>query len=775
VSIVAVVTIAALVAAGVLSAVSIQTSYASNLKTETSKLAATAQVIAELLHQEMIGVEEVEQATLREADFAQAVGSGDPRASDLQEIQTVLGDVQSLRPEYQFASLANTPGNLLATAPTNPSTIGESFRFRDWYQGIAHTGAVFVSTGYVSSAKGAPLVVAIATPIRAPAFDGATGPESGPLVAILFIGYKIGSLQTLVDQLASLQQIQVQVTDQVGVILTRPGGISGQLAAAPVTADLTAALAGRASTATSSTAIHVTVPVPGIGWTVSTTALLADTFAASSRNTAILIAAGLLLVLCLAGAAMILLTRRLERANVVHGAQTAQLRTVLGALTEAIQVFDADGQLVTRNTAAERTYDLTSEERSTAAVIPKWELLHEDGTTMSVDEGPLAKSRSTGEPSMDVIVGLRRRSDGYVTWQSISTMPILGTGAETMGYVSCARDITDGIEMTRSLRVLTRAAHQLSSSLVPTEVGVAVTGAAAELTSSPGSAPHRAAVLMIEGTVMTMTRTTDAGGSPGPPLVIPMDEDPYVQAVIASKQAVVAEFQEERCGPTVAEMLRASGITNGALVPMLHDGDVFGIIVVYGTHHLAVSQLQVEHLKSLATIGALAFANASAHMRAEALARTDPLTGIGNRRVLADRLSQLGRERFAIVAIDVDGLKAVNDGHGHAAGDALLSGLATAMVQELRPSDVLVRTGGDEFVAVLIDCDAEGAVRFASRLQRAVRQVAFTWGVPSISIGTAAGAPGDSPTDVAASADHALYVAKEAAHARRDLVAGARK
>ncbi|MGA8415160.1 MAG: PDC sensor domain-containing protein [Candidatus Dormiibacterota bacterium] len=191
-TIVAVITVAALVAAAVLSAVSIQTSYASNLKTETSKLAATAQVIAELLHQEMTGVEEVEQATLREVDFVEAVGSGDPQGNNLQEIQTVLGDVQSLRPEYQFAALASTPGNLLAIAPANPSIIGESFRFRDWYQGIAHTGAAFVSTGYVSSAQSAPLVVAIATPIRAPAFDGATGPESGPLVAILFIGYRIG-------------------------------------------------------------------------------------------------------------------------------------------------------------------------------------------------------------------------------------------------------------------------------------------------------------------------------------------------------------------------------------------------------------------------------------------------------------------------------------------------------------------------------------------------------------------------------------------------------
>ncbi|MFZ0130770.1 MAG: PAS domain-containing protein, partial [Candidatus Dormiibacterota bacterium] len=92
------------------------------------------------------------------------------------------------------------------------------------------------------------------------------------------------------------------------------------------------------------------------------------------------------------------MTRRLERTNIAHAAQTAQLRTVLEALTEAIQVFDADGELVIRNTAALRTYELIPEERSTAAVLPKWELLRENGTIMSVDDGPLAKSRNSGEP-----------------------------------------------------------------------------------------------------------------------------------------------------------------------------------------------------------------------------------------------------------------------------------------------------------------------------------------------------------------------------------------
>jgi diguanylate cyclase (GGDEF)-like protein len=302
----------------------------------------------------------------------------------------------------------------------------------------------------------------------------------------------------------------------------------------------------------------------------------------------------------------------------------------------------------------------------------------------------------------------------------------------------------------------------------------AIIAAASELATSPGESPRRAVLLMIDGLTMTMTGQRDpASASPASQQAIPVAQSPYVRRVIATGLPVVASFHHDEFGPVVQEILREAGITNGALVPMLSEGRVFAIIAVMGTAHLHVSQLQVEHLQTLATIGALAFANASAHSRAEALARTDPLTGIGNRRALADRLAQLGRRRFAIIAIDVDGLKVVNDTYGHDAGDALLSGLATAMTRELRPSDVLVRTGGDEFVALRIDCDAEGAAQFCVRLQRAVGQLVFSWGAPSVSMGSASGAPGDSPTDVATRADQALYAARQAVRTERAAAAAA--
>ena len=193
---------------------------------------------------------------------------------------------------------------------------------------------------------------------------------------------------------------------------------------------------------------------------------------------------------------------------------------------------------------------------------------------------------------------------------------------------------------------------------------------------------------------------------------------------------------------------------------------MFAVLAVAGRQHALISTPQLERLKILAAIGELALSNAESHERVSGMARTDPLTGAGNRRALDDRLAHLPRARFALVAIDVDDLKKVNDAHGHGAGDELLAKLAAALTAELRPSDMLTRTGGDEFVALLVDCDAGGAIELSKRLQRATAQLRFAWGTPSISIVSAAGAAGDPPQEIAKGADLALYAAKRAVKTR---------
>jgi diguanylate cyclase (GGDEF)-like protein len=236
---------------------------------------------------------------------------------------------------------------------------------------------------------------------------------------------------------------------------------------------------------------------------------------------------------------------------------------------------------------------------------------------------------------------------------------------------------------------------------------------------------------------------------------------------------VIAEFAHEEFGPTAAAALRLQQLKNCVWVPLTRNSRVFAILAVAGRQHDLVSSAQLQRLKALAAMGELALRNAEAHAQVAELARTDPLTGLGNRRALEDRLRHLPRTRFALLALDVDDLKKVNDAHGHDAGDQLLAKLAAVLAAELRPSDLLARTGGDEFVALITDCDAGGAIELGHRLQRAAAEIRFAWGSASISVGSAAGAVGDAPEEVAKAADLALYAAKDEAKTAAPAGSGA--
>lgn len=120
-------------------------------------------------------------------------------------------------------------------------------------------------------------------------------------------------------------------------------------------------------------------------------------------------------------------------------------------------------------------------------------------------------------------------------------------------------------------------------------------------------------------------------------------------------------------------------------------------------------------------------------------ARTDPLTGCSNRRVLDEDMARAvaGARRsgldVAVAAIDLDGLKALNDTGGHAAGDAALLGLVDALRSSLRDTDSIYRTGGDEFVVLAPFASAQGATELMHRAQAHPGAPSFSWGVASLS------------------------------------------
>jgi diguanylate cyclase (GGDEF)-like protein len=147
------------------------------------------------------------------------------------------------------------------------------------------------------------------------------------------------------------------------------------------------------------------------------------------------------------------------------------------------------------------------------------------------------------------------------------------------------------------------------------------------------------------------------------------------------------------------------------------------------------------------------------------MAATDELTGLYNRHFMREELRRMTarasrRDRpFAVIALDVDGLKAVNDSRGHQAGDDLLRGIAEALRDVLRVEDIAVRLGGDEFVALLPDADRGEAVKVAYRIRQRIVTVAEHG---SVSTGIAVWRRGDDPDETLREADLELYRSKAA-------------
>lgn len=155
------------------------------------------------------------------------------------------------------------------------------------------------------------------------------------------------------------------------------------------------------------------------------------------------------------------------------------------------------------------------------------------------------------------------------------------------------------------------------------------------------------------------------------------------------------------------------------------------------------------------------------------LAELDQLTGLQNRHFLERYLGAEDRPvELVTLLVDVDGLKAVNDGHGHAAGDAVLSAVASLLRSHSRPGDVCVRWGGDEFLLLAPGLDGEAGLAFASRLARVVAQArpAAPWDhLPlSISIGVCPTQRTSLPLD---RLDRALYEVKRSGKGHAALAA----
>jgi diguanylate cyclase (GGDEF)-like protein len=221
----------------------------------------------------------------------------------------------------------------------------------------------------------------------------------------------------------------------------------------------------------------------------------------------------------------------------------------------------------------------------------------------------------------------------------------------------------------------------------------------------------------------------------------------------------------------IAHRLRdAYGLRNTLAAPLQSGSSVAGAIVLSRRTGDVWPEAAVRLLNSAAAEASAALARVYSHQAAESEARTDQLTQLPNRRYFDEycRLIASRRratDRVAVVTIDVDHFKLLNDRYGHQVGDVVLRSIANAIQYSVRDEDVPVRFGGEEFLVLLRNPSPGIAMEIGERIRQNVRELdLIEAGVEervTVSVGVASGQFSDEAIDeIVERADRALYAAK---------------
>jgi len=230
---------------------------------------------------------------------------------------------------------------------------------------------------------------------------------------------------------------------------------------------------------------------------------------------------------------------------------------------------------------------------------------------------------------------------------------------------------------------------------------------------------------------------------------------------------------ESRVHP--AELLTGSGGTYLAVPCRTSEGSVVGVLTAQSATPNDFPLAILDLAQAIASHVAAAWDNVQLYQRTRDMATRDELTGLWNRRHLAEQLGQeIQRARryghaFAVVLVDIDHFKVYNDAHGHLKGDAALRQMAELLLHTTRRADVVARIGGEEFVILLPESDSAGAAAVAEKIREAVANAPFPGresqpgGRLTVTMGYACyPEDGEESAVLLELADRALYAGKDA-------------
>lgn len=235
---------------------------------------------------------------------------------------------------------------------------------------------------------------------------------------------------------------------------------------------------------------------------------------------------------------------------------------------------------------------------------------------------------------------------------------------------------------------------------------------------------------------------------------------PWLGGRIARTQIILAYLVPFAIGYVLVAIVAASAIQLFGLFVVI----VSGFIVIL----VAVSAVFQEHVDRR---------RRAAERRLAVAATLDPLTGTANRRLLmqvatreVDRANRQGLS-LSLLMVDIDRFKELNDRHGHAAGDMVLSAIARVMQNAMRRQDLLARYGGEEFAILLPDTPLAGAAHLAEKMRRQIELTEFPEAVGQVTVSIGCGASLGVPDfrELLIATDRALYAAKALGRNRVEL------
>lgn len=249
------------------------------------------------------------------------------------------------------------------------------------------------------------------------------------------------------------------------------------------------------------------------------------------------------------------------------------------------------------------------------------------------------------------------------------------------------------------------------------------------------------------------------------------------EEALTSNTYVLSNGRPETPRP-LSKLARDEGIRCLICLPLSSRSDKLGVVYFYRKDRDSFDPEEIELLVTFARLAAQAVQNAQLHARVDREARIDSLTGLLNRRAFdrclddEQKRAQRYKKPYALMLIDIDHFKRINDSYGHPAGDAVLKALGCVFTEQCRDVDIVARYGGEEYAVILPEISGGTAKSVAERVRRAVfgtpfklpdgREIDVT---VTIGISCYPNCAVDGPAAVS-TADQALYVAKEAGRNR---------